>query len=141
MRTFTAKQTSLDKIERLIKSEYRGDEDGEGQGKVDRHLGRILDFLKKEEKTLDMLMKNSMSDAKALSSCNTSIQGMKVAGSGNGKEVVAAVQQVAESVKAVEESLKQVCQDVGGLGGSLDEIAVKSELWRRRGECAVVLKA
>ena len=133
MRTFTAKQTSLDKIERLIKSEYRGDEDGEGQGKVDRHLGRILDFLKKEEKTLDMLMKNSMSDAKALSSCNTSIQGMKVAVSGNGKEVVAAVQQVAESVKAVEESLKQVCQDVGGLGGSLDEIGSQVRALEKEG--------
>merc|ERR1719150_2638445 len=98
MRTFTAKQTSLDKLKRLVRTE-KGDEDGEGQGKVDRHLSRILEFLKKEEKTLDMLMKNSMSDAKALSSCNTSIQGMKVAVSGNGKEVVAAVQQVAESVR------------------------------------------
>ena len=132
MRTFTAKQTSLDKLERLIRTE-KGDEDGEGQGKVDRHLSRILEFLKKEEKTLDMLMKNSMSDAKALSSCNTSIQGMKVAVSGNGKEVVAAVQQVAESVKLVEESLRQVSRDVGGLGGSLDEIGSQVRALEKEG--------
>ena len=132
MRTFTAKQTSLDKLERLIRTENR-EEDGEGQGKVDRHLGRILEFLKKEEKTLDLLMKNSMSDAKALSSCNTSIQGMKVAVSGNGKEVVAAVQQVAESVKVVEESLRQVSEGLGGLGGSLDEIGSQVRALEKEG--------
>ena len=132
MRTFTAKQTSLDKLERLIRTDNR-EEDGEGQGKVDRHLTRILEFLKKEEKTLDMLMKNSMSDAKALSNCNTSIQGMKVAVSGNGKEVVAAVQQVAESVKVVEESLRQVSENVGGLGGSLDEIGSQVRALEKEG--------
>merc|ERR1719334_1228803 len=58
---------------------------------------------------------------------------MKVAVSGNGKEVVAAVQQVAESVKAVEESLKQVCQDVGGLGGSLDEIGSQVRALEKEG--------
>ena len=41
---------------------------------MDRHLGRVLEFLKKEEKTLDLLMKNSASDAKLLSQCNTSLQ-------------------------------------------------------------------
>merc|ERR1719187_1187549 len=76
---------------------------------------------------------NSMSDAKALSSCNTSIQGMKVAVSGNGKEVVAAVQQVAESVKVVEESLRQVSENVGGLGGSLDEIGSQVRALEKEG--------
>ena len=40
MRTFTAKQTSLDKLERLIRTE-KGDEDGEGQGKVDHILQHL----------------------------------------------------------------------------------------------------
>ena len=48
MRTFTAKQTSLDKLERLLLNKQ---EDEEGQGRVDRHLSRVLEFLKKEETT------------------------------------------------------------------------------------------
>merc|ERR1711962_771394 len=39
------------------------------QTTTNRLLGNAVEHL--EEKTLDMLMKNSMSDAKALSSCNT----------------------------------------------------------------------
>ena len=119
LRTFAAKQTSLDKIERLLLNK---DENEEGQSRVNRHLDRVLEFLKKNEKTLDMLMKNSASDAKLLSQCNTSLQGMKAAVSGNGKEVISAVQAVAETVRGVEESLRVVGQDVGGLGGSLDEM-------------------
>merc|ERR1712240_506504 len=72
------------------------------QGKLDRILTTVLEFLKKEEKTLDMLLKNSMSDAKLLSQCNTSIQGMKAAVSGNGKEVLLAVQAVGDQLKGVE---------------------------------------
>jgi len=125
MRTFIAKQGSLDRIERLL---VQRDEvplsgsSGEESGKLDRKLTTVLEFLKKEEKTLDMLQKNSMSDAKLLSQCNTSIQGMKAAVSGNGKEVLLAVQAVGDQLKGVEGILGDVKSDLGGFGGSLDEL-------------------
>merc|ERR1719318_1140984 len=125
MRTFTAKQGTLDRIERLL---VQRDEapmsavPGEDSGRLDRKITTALEFLKKEEKTLEMFMKNSMSDAKLLSQCNTSIQGMKAAVSGNGKEVLLAVQAVGDQLKAVEGLVGEVKGDLVGLGGSLDEI-------------------
>jgi len=125
MRTFTAKQGSLDRIERIL---VQRDEaplsgvSGEDTGRLDRKITTALEFLKKEEKTLEMFMKNSMSDAKLLSQCNTSIQGMKAAVSGNGKEVLLAVQAVGDQLRGVEVLLGEVKGDLGGLGGSLDEI-------------------
>ena len=125
MRTFTAKQGSLDRIERLLVQREEaplGGAPGEDNSRLDRKITTVLEFLKKEEKTLDMLQKNSMSDAKLLSQCNTSIQGMKAAVSGNGKEVLLAVQAVGDQLRAVEGVLGEVKGDLGGLGGSLDEL-------------------
>eukprot|EP00090_Calanus_glacialis_P004110 TRINITY_DN13042_c0_g1_i1.p1 TRINITY_DN13042_c0_g1~~TRINITY_DN13042_c0_g1_i1.p1 ORF type:complete len:1677 (-),score=602.43 TRINITY_DN13042_c0_g1_i1:383-5413(-) len=125
MRTFTAKQGTLDRIERLL---VQRDEaplsgvPGEDTGRLDRKITTALEFLKKEEKTLEMFMKNSMSDAKLLSQCNTSIQGMKAAVSGNGKEVLLAVQAVGDQLRGVEGLVGEVKGDLVGLGGSLDEI-------------------
>ena len=104
---------------------------------IENTLCRIQDCHTKEESMLDVLLKNSMSDANALSSCNTSIQGMKVAVSSNGKEAIAAVQQVAASVKVVGESVRQVNQDVASLGSSLDEIGSQVRgLEREGGVCS-----
>ena len=74
MRTFTAKQGSLDRIERLVGAGgVTREEVGTGEttghtgeaisspGKLERKINTVLEFLKKEEKTLDMFMKNSMS--------------------------------------------------------------------------------
>ena len=146
MRTFTAKQGSLDRIERLVGAGgVTREEVGAGEttghageaiaspGKLERKINTVLEFLKKEEKTLDMFMKNSMSDAKALSQCNTAIQvksctpklyiflkfyelqGMKAAVSANGKEVLGAVQGVAEQAA-------ELRTELGGIGGSVDEL-------------------
>lgn len=125
MRTFTAKQGSLDRIERLLSQ--RDDAPlsgvpGEDAGRLDRRITTVLEFLKKEEKTLEMFMKNSTSDAKLLSQCNTAIQGMKAAVSGNGKEVLLAIQAVGDQLRSVDVLVGELKGDLGGLGGSLDEI-------------------
>eukprot|EP00092_Neocalanus_flemingeri_P017244 GFUD01018647.1.p1 GENE.GFUD01018647.1~~GFUD01018647.1.p1 ORF type:complete len:1673 (+),score=562.04 GFUD01018647.1:126-5144(+) len=125
MRTFTAKQGSLDRIERLLATRDEAPlsgASGEDGGRLDRKVTTALEFLKKEEKTLEMFMKNSTSDAKLLSQCNTAIQGMKAAVSGNGKEVLLAIQTVGDQLRGVEVLVGKVKGDVGGLGGSLDEI-------------------
>jgi len=125
MRTFTAKQPSLDRVERLLSQRDEiplSGVPGEDNGRLDKKLSTALEFLKKEEKTLEMFRKNSDSDAKLLSQCNTAIQGMKAAVSGNGKEVLLAVQAVGDQLRSVELLVGDLKGDVGGLGGSLDEI-------------------
>ena len=57
--------------------------------------------------------------------------------SGNGKEVIGAVQGVQEVAKGLEESLRTISEDLGGLGGSLDELGGQVRgLEREGGTCS-----
>ena len=128
MRTFTAKQASLDKIERMLGQKESsgelpfGGSDGENLGRLERRINTQLDFLKKQEKSLERFMKNSDQDAKLLSQCNTAIQGMKSAVTANGREVLLGITSLGDQLRNVEVSLGEVKTDMSGLGGSLDEI-------------------
>ena len=129
MRTFTAKQASLDKIERMLGQKepselpFSGsDGDRENLGRLERRLNTQLDFLKKQEKSMERFMKNSDQDAKLLSQCNTAIQGMKSAVTANGRDVLLAINGLGDQVRNVEVALGEVKTDLSGLGGSLDEI-------------------
>ena len=136
MRTFSAKQSSVDKIEKLL-SQQREDltfgstpEAGSGDAtatnenisRVMRRVETLLEFAKKQEKSMAAFMKNADSDAKTLSQCNTAIQGMKSAVTANGRDVLLAINSLGEQMRPMEVTMAEMKADMSGLGGSLDEI-------------------
>jgi len=78
--------------------------------------------MKKQEKSMDMFIKNSNSDAKLLSSINTALQSMKAVVNGNGKEVMLAITGLGDQLREAETALGDVKTNLSGLGGSIDDI-------------------
>ena len=130
MRTFSAKQSTVDKIEKTLNQQredsvFGSDLSGsasENLGRVLRRVETLLDFSKKQEKSMAAFMKNADSDAKTLSQCNTAIQGMKSAVTANGREVLLAISAITDQVRPLEVALEEVNRDMANFGGTLDEI-------------------
>ena len=130
MRTFSAKQSTVDKIEKTLNQQredsvFGSDLSGsasENVGRVLRRVETLLDFSRKQEKSMAAFMKNADSDAKTLSQCNTAIQGMKSAVTANGREVLLAINSITDQVRPLEVALEEVRADMSNFGGTLDEI-------------------
>jgi len=130
MRTFSAKQSTVDKIEKTLNQQredsvFGSDLSGsssENLGRVLRRVETLLDFSKKQEKSMAAFMKNADSDAKTLSQCNTAIQGMKSAVTANGREVLLAISAITDQVRPLEVAFEEVNRDMANFGGTLDEI-------------------
>ena len=130
MRTFSAKQSTVDKIEKTLNQQredsvFGSDFSGsasENVGRVLRRVETLLEFSKKQEKSIAAFMKNADSDAKTLSQCNTAIQGMKSAVTANGREVLLAIATITDQVRPLELAFEEVRADMSNFGGTLDEI-------------------
>ena len=130
LRSYSAKQASVDKIERMLGHNkedlsFSGDSHG-GQERLEKRLNTILEFLKKEEKTLATMMKNSDSDAKSFSQCNTALQGLKSSVSANGKQVILAINVLGDQLTKINETVDEVKTssktDCARLEGTLDDM-------------------
>lgn len=103
------------------------------QGSIDVRLREMVELLEKEDKTLEILMKNSTNESSLLSECNVSLQKMKAEMSSNGKEVISIVEGVSENMESLEERLGEICEYHRLLGGSVDEIRGNIDRLEREG--------
>ena len=123
LRTYTAKQSSVDQILKQKEDLPLGSGgDGADIGRIERRLNTQLDFMKKQEKSIERLIKNSESDAKLLSQSNTSLQGMKSAVTANGREVLVAISALSDELRNVDVRTSEAKTDITGLGKILNEI-------------------
>ena len=123
LRTYTAKQSSVDQILKAREEIPLGSGEAADTGRIERRLNNQLDFMKKQERAIERLMKNSESDAKLLSQSNTALQGMKSAVTANGREVLSAISALNEDLKSVDVHTAETKTDITGLGKILNEIS------------------
>ena len=122
LRTYTAKQSSVDQILKQKEDLPLGSGEGADIGRIERRLNTQLDFMKKQEKSIERLIKNSESDAKLLSQSNTSLQGMKSAVTANGREVLSALTALGDDLRSVDDHSSEVKTEVTNLAKILNEI-------------------
>ena len=123
LRTYTAKQSSVDQMLKAREEIPLSSGEGTDTGRIERRLNTQLEFMKKQEKAMERLMKNSESDAKLLSQCNTALQGMKSAVTANGREVLSAISGVNDELRTVDVHTVETKTDLTGLGKILNEIS------------------
>lgn len=119
LRTYTAKQSSVDQILKQKEDIPLGSGDGADNGRIERRLYTQLEFMKKQEKSIERLIKNSESDAKLLSQSNMTLQGMKSAVTANGRDVLVAISSLSETVDG---HTRETKTDISSLGKILNEI-------------------